>query len=217
MTPSDTTLPILYSYRDCPFCIRARLALAASGIKCELREVALPHKPEQLFEVSAKGTVPVLVLPEGKVIDESMEIIHWALAQDDPLGWRQFETPQAEMKALMEENDSRFIKAMLAVKKPEKLKEEDRDTDWRQVADDFFAKLERKLDASRYLAGNRITIADICIVPFVLIYADCAPEVPAHYPRLQSWLEGFRHSDLYRRVMGEYEAWHEGAEPVIFP
>lgn len=217
MTQPNTDLPILYSYRDCPFCVRARLALAASGQKCELREVALPEKPKALFAVSEKGTVPVLVLTDGQVIDESMEIIHWALGQSDPLGWKQFETPQAEVKALMEENDNRFSKAMLAVKKPEKLSEEDRETDWKQVANDFFAKLERKLDASRYLAGNQITLADICIVPFVLIYADCAPDVPAQYPKLSNWLEGFRHSDLYRRVMLEYPAWHEGAEPQIFP
>lgn len=217
MTTSPNNLPILYSYVDCPFSMRARMALAASGIQCELREVALPEKPKELFDVSAKGTVPVLVLQDGTVIDESMEIIHWALGQSDPLNWRQFEIPQVEMKALMEENDNRFKKAMLAVKKPEKLSEEDKETDWDAVALDFLGKLERKLDSFRYLAGNHITLADICIVPFVLIYAECKPEVTAQFPKLTVWIEGFRHSDIYRRVMGQHPAWHAGQEPVLFP
>jgi glutathione S-transferase len=210
-------LPVFYSYHDCPFCIRTRMALAASGISCEIREVALPDKPKELFDVSAKGTVPVLALPDGTVVDESMEIIHWALAQSDPLNWRQYETPQAEVKALLEENDNRFKKAMLSVRMPEKLSDEDKETDWHQVALDFFGKLERKLDSYRYLAGNHISLADVCIVPFVLLYADCAPDVPAQFAKLSIWLEGFRHSDLYRRVMQDYEPWHAGMEPTFFP
>ncbi|MCH2547952.1 MAG: glutathione S-transferase [Alphaproteobacteria bacterium] len=217
--PDSTTkqMPILYSYHECPFCIRARLAIAASGLKCELREVALPDKPAQLFKASAKGTVPVIVLEDGKVIDESMEIIHWALAQSDPLNWRQLEIPQAEIKALIDENDNRFLKAMLAVKKPEKLSEEDKKNDWEQVAHDFLVKLERKLDVNRYLAGNQVTLADICIVPFVLLYAQCKPDMLAEFSRVLNWVEGFRYSDLYRRVMQEYPAWHEGMEPSVFP
>jgi len=214
---SQSELPILYSYVDCPFCMRARMALAASGIRCELREVALPDKPKELLAASAKGTVPVLVLSDGTIIDESMDIIHWALAQNDPLNWRQFEIPQVEMKALMEENDNRFKKAMLAASKPEKLSEEDGATDWHEVALDFLGKLERKLDSFRYLAGNHITLADICIVPFVLLYAENKPDIIAQFPKLSVWIEGFRHSDIYRRVMTDCPAWHAGQEPVIFP
>lgn len=217
MTLPAIELPIFYSCNGCPFCIRARLALAASGITCEIREVDLSNKPQQLLDASPKGTVPVLVQPDSTVIDESMEIIHWALAQSDPLGWKQYEIPQAEVKALLEENDNRFYKAMLSVKKPEKLSAADKETDWQQVAVDFFGKLERKLDSYRYLAGNQITLADICIVPFVLLYADYAPDVLAQFPKLTIWLEGFRHSDLYRRVMQESMAWHSGMEPLFFP
>lgn len=217
MTQPAIELPVLYSWNSCPFCTRARLALSASGITCELREVALPQKPPQLLEASPKGTVPVMVLSDGTVIDESMDIIHWALSQSDPLGWKQYEIPQAEVKALLEENDNRFKKAVHALIKPEKLEEADKETDWPQVAVDFFGKLERKLDSYRYLAGNHVTIADICIVPFVLLYADSAPDVLAQFPKLTIWLEWFRHSELYRRVMQESDAWHSGMEPVFFP
>jgi len=83
--------PILYSFRRCPYAIRARLALAAAGwqpgVDLELREVALKAKPPELVEASAKATVPVLVLQQGQVIDESLAIMHWALEQRDPQGW----------------------------------------------------------------------------------------------------------------------------------
>lgn len=214
---SDSGFPVLYSYIDCPYCQRARLALAASGQKCELREVALPDKPDALLALSPKGTVPVLALADGRVLQESMDIVHWALAQDDPLDWKRFDISQSEVKALMEENDSRFAKAMIRAKKPEKFVGEDDNTDWRAVAEAFLAKLDGKLDSYRYLAGNHITLADICIAPFVLVYADVAPEVTAKYPKLSLWLEGFRHSDLYRRIMQAYPAWHPGQEPQLFP
>lgn len=214
---TDTGFPILYSYVNCPYCQRARLAIAASGRKCVLREITLPEKPDALLKVSPKGTVPVLVGTDGTVMVESMDIVHWALAQDDPLNWKQFEIPQAEVKALMDENDSRFAKAMIRAKKPERFIGEDDPTDWQAVAEEFLAKLEKKLDSYRYLAGNRITLADICIAPFVLIYADVRQEVVAQYAKLGVWLEGFRHSDLYRRVMQENPAWREGDEPKLFP
>lgn len=214
---TETTLPVLYSYIDCPYCQRARMALAASGQKCELREVALPEKPQALLEVSPKGTVPVLVQPDGTVIDESMEIVHWALAQDDPLNWRQFEIPQVEVKGLMDENDSRFAKAMIRAKMPEKFAGEDDDTDWDAVAQDFLGKLNQKLDSYRYIAGNHITLADICIAPFVLIYAAVKPEAVEPHEKVIPWLEGFHHSDLFRRTMKEYPAWEAGQELVIFP
>lgn len=214
---TDTTLPVLYSFIGCPYAQRARMALAASGQKCALREVALPQKPAALLETSPKGTVPVLALADGTVLEESMDIVHWALAQDDPLNWRQFEIPQVEMKALMDENDSRFAKAMIRAKKPERFAGEEDDTDWDEVAEHFLAKLEQKLDSYRYLAGNHITIADICIAPFVLIYADVRGDVTARFDKVTNWLEGFRHSDLFRRVMVEHDAWEEGQEPVVFP
>lgn len=212
-----SALPVLYSYIHCPYCQRALMALAASGQRCLLREVALPDKPQALLDASPKGTVPVLVLPDGTVLAESMDIVHWALAQDDPLLWRQFEVPQAEVKLLMDENDTRFAKAMIRAKKPERFADEQDDTDWEAVAQEFLAKLEQRLDGYRYLAGNRITIADICIAPFVLIYAGVKPAVTERYGKVTNWLEGFRHSDLFRRITEEHPAWQDGQEPVLFP
>lgn len=217
MTQHTDALPIIYSYARCPYCQRALMAIAASGLRCELREVILPEKPAQLLEASPKGTVPVLVQPDGSVLEESMDIVHWALAQHDPLNWRQFEIPQVEALALMEENDSRFAKAMIRAKKPERFANEEDDTDWPEVAKDFLGKLEQKLDSYRYIAGNHVTLADICIAPFVLIYAEVCPDITAAFPKVTAWLEGFHHSDVYRRAIVDSPAWENGQEPKLFP
>ena len=82
-----TKRPVLYSFRRCPYAIRARMAIRAAGIKLELREVLLAEKPQAMLDASAKGTVPVLVLPDGQVIDESLDIMLWSLQQNDPDNW----------------------------------------------------------------------------------------------------------------------------------
>jgi len=106
-----TSLPVLYSFRRCPYAIRARLALAQAGLPVELREVALRRKPAEMLALSPKGTVPVLQLPDGQVLDESLDIMRWALQQADPQGWLDA-GPQALAAELIALNDGPF-KALL--------------------------------------------------------------------------------------------------------
>ena len=106
---TETPLPILYSFRRCPYAMRARLAVSVSGQRCELREVVLRDKPPSLLEYSPKGTVPVLVLPDGVVIDESRDVMRWALERSDPEGWMAPETGNlAEIESLIDWNDGDF-------------------------------------------------------------------------------------------------------------
>lgn len=211
-------LPVFYSKQTCPFCIRARLALAPSGVICELREVDLQNKPEALLKASPKGTVPVLVLTDGQVLEESMDIVHWAIRQGDILGLMQASIPQSEVDSLIKRNDTEFIKAVMRLKFPERFNDS-ADRDWKAEANEFLKLLEKKLEHRRYLAGDRITLADIAIVPFVLQYVDLNPVIlnDKHFEKVGYWLEGFKHSDLYRRVMTDYPVWQKAMPPLHFP
>lgn len=219
MSPINASIPVLYSARNCPFCMRARMALAVSGVVVELREVDLKNKPAALLEISPKASVPVLVLQDGKVIDQSLDIVHFALRHDDPLNWLRFEAPQAEVAALISQNDERFIKALIRLKYPERLANESNDIDWDKEAKDFLNVLEEKLSQRRYLASDNTSLPDIAIVPFVLQYSEKKPGVinEKDYKKLSFWLEGYKHSDLYRHTMVEYPVWQPGTAPQIFP
>ncbi|MBC7548078.1 MAG: glutathione S-transferase N-terminal domain-containing protein, partial [Polaromonas sp.] len=104
-----TEVAVLYTFRRCPYAMRARLALATSGLPCELREISLKQKPPQMLAASAKGTVPVLVLPGGAVIDESLAIMQWALHQHDPSGWVHADERSRDVTlALIAHNDGPF-------------------------------------------------------------------------------------------------------------
>ena len=114
-----SALPVLYSFRRCPYAMRARLALAVSGQRCELREVVLKAKPQGLLQASPKGTVPVLVLPSGQVLEQSLDIMLWALGQHDPQSWlHPSQGTQAEMQALIAECDGPFKQALDRTKYP---------------------------------------------------------------------------------------------------
>ena len=106
MSLEPNPFPILYGFRRCPYVIRARLAIAYAGIPVEIREVQLKHKPEQMLAISPKGTVPVLQLPDGKVIEESLDIMHWTLAQHDSEQW--LDTGEEDSERLIQWNDGDF-------------------------------------------------------------------------------------------------------------
>ncbi len=112
-------VPILYSFRRCPYAMRARMAIAASGQTCALREVVLRNKPPEMIAVSPKGTVPVLVLPDERVIEESLEIMHWALGRNDPQGWlAPLNDDRDALDAMIAENDGPFKDALDRYKYP---------------------------------------------------------------------------------------------------
>ncbi len=211
--------PVLYSFRRCPYAMRARMALRYSGISVELREVILREMPSSMLACSPKGTVPVLVLPDGRVIDESLDIMDWALAQSDPDGWSPATAElQAEIGSLLDENDDSFKADLDHYKYAERYPQHPAEY-YRAQGERFLDRLEARLAKSRYLAGERLTVADVGIFPFVRQFAfvdkdwfDAAP-----YPHLQSWLAQLLESDLFNSVMQKYPRWHDGDAVTVFP
>lgn len=209
--------PVLYSFRRCPYAIRARLALHISGIAYELREVDLRNKPAAMLAASPKGSVPVLVLQDGTVIDESWGIMRWALQQHDPENWLGRDGKHLDdAAALVNINDDTFKAALDRYKYAERHHEHPQ-TYYRTQGEQFLQILETRLHASAYLQGNSLSISDAAIFPFVRQFAGVDPEWFARspYPGLRSWTETLTQSILFAPVMRKYPAWQDKDCPVI--
>jgi len=210
-------LPVLYSFRRCPYAIRARLALAHAGIACELREVNLRAKPEALLRASPKGTVPVLVTTDG-VLEQSLEIMLWALRQNDPDGWlAPTEGGEADMLELINDLDTRFKPALDRCKYPERYSAaevNDAQTD----ALTWLAALDQQLADSGYLFGQHPSLADMALRPFVRQFAriDEAQWIEQPWPALQAWLQRWIDSALFAEVMETYPGWRDGETGPTF-
>ncbi|WP_422057154.1 glutathione S-transferase [Sphingomonas sp.] len=200
------TDPILYSFRRCPYAIRARLALAVSETAVEHREVKLRDKPAEMLAASPKGTVPVLVLPDGKVIDESLDIMRWALARDDPEDWLAGEDP-----ALIAGNDGAFKHHLDRYKYTDRYSADG--VDHRAAALAILHGLEARLGEHAYLRGARFGLADAAILPFVRQFAAVDRDwfAAQDLARVQQWLEAFLGSALFARVMVVRKPWPRGA------
>lgn len=199
--------------------MRARMAVRYSGLVVELREVVLREMPPSLLACSPKGTVPVLVLPDGAVIEESRDIMRWALSQSDPDGWLpDSDAAQAEAMALLDENDNDFKPDLDRYKYADRYPENTADY-YRELGERFLEKLNARLARADYLLGERVGIADIGIFPFIRQFAfvDRAWFDAAPYPHLQRWLSGLLDSDLFNGVMRKYPQWHEGDAVTTFP
>jgi len=193
--------PVLYSFRRCPYAMRARLALAAAGQVVELREVALKAKAPELLEASAKGTVPVLVQADGAVLDESLEIMRWALEQADPLGWLQAD--RADSAALIAQNDGPFKRHLDRFKYPDRYGEVDA-MEHRAAALAILREWEQRLAVGGWLLGAQATLADWSLLPFVRQFRLADPDGFAAEPGLEGlkdWLARFERSELLARVM----------------
>jgi len=211
-------IPVLYSFRRCPYAIRARMALKISGIKVILREVRLSDKPAQMLTFSPKGTVPVLVLANGMVIDESLDIMIWALQQSDPDFWLPVNpVDQTENHHLIELCDNEF-KQQLDGYKYTDAKSDNSIEFYRTAAEKYLQYLETKLTNHRYLISERINIADIAIFPFIRQFAfvDKVWFDQAGYSKLQNWLDNFLHEQLFLDVMMKYSCWSEGSKVQYF-
>ena len=199
--------------------MRARLAISYSGIAVELREVMLRDMPASLLACSPKAMVPVLVLTDGQVLEESRDIIGWALAMDDPDRWQPDfgDTLHREIARLVDENDAAFKQSLDCYKYAERYPEHPADY-YRAQGEGFLGKLERRLDQHAWLCGERISVADISIFPFIRQFAhvDKAWFDGAAYPRLQAWLNYFLQSALFAGVMQKYPQWREGDAATVF-
>ena len=207
-------LPILYSFRRCPYAMRARMAIWASGSAVSLREVVLRNKPAALVEASPKATVPVLVLANGSVIEESIAIMDWALEQNDPKSWGDASTDTA---ALISACDGSF-KGWLDKYKYADRHPEQSAVHYREQAEGFIADLEQRLSEQRWLGGGQATRADVAVFPFVRQFAGVDPTwwLNAPYPAVRTWLNDWLVSDTFTGVMAKYPPWQPDAPEVMF-
>ena len=210
------TTPVLYSFRRCPYAIRARMALEYASITCELREVKLSNKPQTMINLSHKGTVPVLQLMDGSVIDESLDIMLWALEQTDPDHW--FHVEQNDSRLLIEKNDQAFTRHLEQYKYFQRFPEHSQ-LYYREQAEDFIELLETNLRAHQGigLVSNRKSLADVAIFPFVRQFAHVDWEwfSNSQYKNLISWLVKFEESELFTAVMKKYKPWQENDDAVL--
>ena len=215
----SATYPILYSFRRCPHAIRARLALMVSNRVCELREVVLRDKPQEMLEVSAKGTVPILIDVDGRVLDQSIDIMLWALRQHDPEKWLMPDQGSvAEMLELIALFDEGFKYHLDRYKYPDRYPGVDPQAH-RHEGSLYLGRLNAQLSATKYSFGNNVALADMAIAPFVRQFAhtDRAWFNEQPWPRLQAWLAEFTESQIYSSVMQKYPAWESGNAGVVFP
>ena len=204
-------LPILYSFRRCPYAMRARMALAYSEIVVELREILLKDKPASMLESSSKATVPVLVLEE-KVIDESLDVMKWALLQKDKDQWFHGLDPkvQNEILELIDKNDHQF-KPIL-----DRYKYSDRHPQsedyYRNLSLGYLEELYQRLLKNKYLFGANLSLADVAIFPFIRQFAFVNKKWfdATRLQSLKAWLEDFLSSERFLGIMQKYKPWKQG-------
>ena len=203
-------LPILYSFRRCPYAMRARTAIHVAQRSVIMREVALKDKPQALRDISPKATVPVLLMPEGHVLEQSLDIMLWALGDE----WL-----TADAKTLIDWNDGEFKRALDGYKYPERHPEFSYEV-YRTRGELFFKEIERRLQLSPFLNGLEVGALDWAILPFVRQFAGVNPSWfdSADYPLMRQWLHDWLQSTLFIDVMRVQPIWYEGmVEHVWLP
>ena len=215
----------LYSFRRCPYAMRARLGLLFAELQVELREIILKNKPVQMLAISPKGTVPVLQIFDsafestlnGTVIEESREIMLWALEQQDPQNLLDAKI-LSQANALIEQNDSEFKHWLDRYKYADRHIEMTQ-LEYRQQGEVFLQVLEELLTKNKYLLGDDISIADIGIMPFVRQFAHVDRDVfcSLPYPKLQLWLQHWLEHPFFLQAMTKFQPWQEGDDVMVFP
>ncbi len=192
---------LLYTFRRCPYAIRARMTLAYSQIKVQYYEVDLKNKPEELLQASAKGTVPVLVLENGDVIDESIDIMRWSLKQSDLDGWVNAKLID-QCEDLIKTNDFKFKPILDRYKYPQSSENKD-PVYYRDQALVYLEQLNNLLTQNRYLLADQISYADVALFPFIRQF--CMVDVgwfeQSGFKQLIAWLHAFLDSELFLSVM----------------
>jgi glutathione S-transferase len=208
-------LPILYSFRRCPYAMRARMALAAAGTEVMLREVLLKGKPAELLAASPKATVPVLVLSDGRVVEESLDVMQWALEYRDPLNWLEGEALESDWISACDGDFKHWLdRYKYSERYPEHTAE-----DYRQKAETFVQKLEDWLSVSDWVGGDAANAVDVALFPFIRQFAGVDPSwwQQAPYPKVRLWLENWLNSALFSAIMAKYPRWESGQPGERFP
>ncbi|VAW80970.1 hypothetical protein MNBD_GAMMA15-1776 [hydrothermal vent metagenome] len=216
MDQQSATASVLYSFRRCPYAMRARLALKLAGLPVELREVDLNAVPVELSAASSKDTVPVLITPDGTVIDESWDVVQWAFRQSDPDNWLgDDERHVIPADQVLEINDFSFKEDLDHYKYFERYPEHPQ-AYYRERGEEFLEELEETLSQSRYLLGDQPTLADIAVFPFIRQFVnvdrDWFDQTP--YVHLRKWLDEWLASELFESVMVKHPVWKPGGAPV---
>jgi len=193
--------------------MRARLALAYSGIDYEHREILLKNRPDELYALSPKGTVPVLQLNDGTVIDESIDVMKWALAQSDPDCW--YTDKIVEQNSLIAQNDDEYKKRLDMYKYHERFPEGSYD-EFQNAVGEILKVYELILSKSSYLCGDNVTLADMALFPFIRqgAHVDLA-WFNAQFSILSKWLKIFNESELFMSIMKKYTLWETGENGII--
>ena len=194
------------------------MAITAAAVECELREVLLADKPEAMLALSSKGTVPVLQVQEGRVIDESLDVMYWALQQHDPENWLQLDLQQFDSLVGLNDGDFKhnLDRYKYHVRFPEQSQHE-----YRLQAENFLVNIESKLEAHKGqgLLTDRHTLADIAVFPFIRQFSKVEIDWfnTSPYQLTRQWLQDFENSERFKRVMKKYPLWKPGAETLYFP
>ena len=199
---------ILYSYRRCPYAMRARLALKYAGIDFQLREISLKDKPASMLQASPKGTVPVLLLGT-QVLEQSLDIMHWALSQSDPSGW--LSVDQALAQAWVEKNDGPFKKLLDQYKYPNRHPQLNTQNVLDSAVELMLSPMEQALSTQPYLMGEHLSWVDIAIFPFIRQFSMVNPDQfkSLSLPKLQHWLSERIDSELFQSIMEKFPTWIE--------
>ena len=199
---------ILYSYRRCPYAMRARMALRYAGIEVEHREIELRNKPQSMLLASPKGTVPVLCM-DGLVLDQSLDIMHWAISQSDPDQWRNADDAIAQ--AWIAKNDGPFKVLLDQYKYPNRFPELDQAAVLNEALQIMLLPMEQSLQATQYLMGNKMTWVDVAIFPFIrqfsMVDANKFEQLPISATK--QWLVLLLESELFQSVMLKYPVWRD--------
>ncbi len=214
---SDSQYPLLYTFRRCPYAMRARMALSISAQTCEIRELVLRDKPAHMLEISPKGTVPVLQTTSGDVLEESLDVMLWALRQNDPEHWL---TPEREDEAAMYDLiarcDDEFKPHLDRYKYANRYEDAD-PVQHRTQAETFINELNTRLTNDSYLFGTHACLADYAIAPFIRQFANTDRDWFDHTPYLhvQNWLGDFLGSKLFNSIMEKHKPWKPG-DPITY-
>lgn len=207
-----TVQTVLYSFRRCPYAIRARLALYASRVAYEHREIVLKNKPDHMLALSPKGTVPVLWVSDSvriRVMDQSLDIMLWALAQDDPQGWLPA-SPEDMGRALawISANDGAFKQHLDRYKYPHRFELNSGIPD-RELGRAFLGQINTHLQATGFLHGDHWGLTDAALAPFVRQFAHVDPHwfCEQDWSALIVWLNDFENSPLFQKVMEKIPLW----------
>ncbi len=199
-------MPILYSYRRCPYAIRARMTLKYASIEYEHREIEFRNKPQAMLLLSPKGTVPVLCV-DGRVLDQSLDIMRWALEKADPDDWRGVD--ESISQAWVERNDGPFKVLLDQYKYPNRFPQLNQDDVLNGAIDLMLDPMDHLLRSSTYLLGNKISWVDVAIFPFIRQFAAVNPQRFEDMPltSLKKWLQQHLESELFNAVMDKHPTW----------